>query len=122
MPYIYATLIHSAEAERVLLQRYKEDIRFVLSTMMGQNMRKIALVPRILSREETSLADNILPLEFVIDLGMWPEGGVTDETSRDFLNMLLGRCPDLEPIKFGIWIKQHKSNGYTEHNPQKNTE
>jgi hypothetical protein len=119
MPHIHAILEEKEKIVRALIE-CKSRIREALSEQFSKyQMRDIALIPRLVTFKEMAMADNLLPLELVIDLGKLDK--LLDDSDSDaFRDRLLEFCPELRDINFGIWLREMSSNGFSEHNPSGN--
>lgn len=118
MPHIHVTLLSSVGEEFRLVRDNRTEIRAALSEVTGYYLDDIALIPRILSDGESELTENFYTLCFVADLGVMPEEGLDDLIARQFTEKLLAFAPGFKKINFGVWIKQHPSNGRYEHKPR----
>lgn len=116
MPHIHVLLPYTTHGEVFeCLLEYRTVIRELFAEAFGYDVDEIALIPRILSHTETELAENILPLEFVSDMGARPLRTLTDHDAETFRDTLLTRCHRLRNIHWGIWLKATPSNGFAEH-------
>jgi len=114
---INAVLKHEAKEAKEVIRDASADIRLTLAQATGHKLDDIALIPRILSEEETCLAQNIPPLLFLIKLGSRPEVGVSDLLAQDFAETLVLRIPRLKKIHFGAWLISNEVNGCGEYSP-----
>lgn len=78
------------------------------------SVESIAIIPEPLSEKQMKLADNLLSLEFVIDVGK-QEKPLNDSNSDTLRLLFLKYCPKLQSINFGIWVREMPSNGFSEH-------
>lgn len=117
MPHI-RTIFPEREKEVIeILTNNGPIIRRALSTEFPRYpVEEIAIIPEPISDKVMAMADNLLPLEFVIDLGKqgWP---LSNDCSERLRKTLIRLCPKLDKINFGIWIRDMSSNGFTEHKP-----
>ncbi len=119
MPHIHAILEEKARIIHALTE-CKSRVRQAVSDQFPKyQMRDIALIPRLVTYKEMAMADNLLPLEFVIDLGKL-DNLLGDSDSDIFRDRLLKLCPELKDINFGIWLREMSSNGFSEHKPDHN--
>jgi len=105
---------------RLFLERNKGYIREIVSNVTGYDKALIALIPEPISKEDMDLADNVLPLELVIEVGK----KLTDEVAADkdaakIKNMIFTLCDRADRIHFSVWLRGYPVNGYTEHKPKK---
>ena len=119
MPHIRVIYPNNREDVKKILRDNRGVIRGTLAEFLDCSAEQIALIPEPLSPEALEFAENILPLELVIETGDYPEDGLDDILSNDFVKRLLLNCESLKTINFGVWIKQPKSNGFTEYMPEK---
>lgn len=117
MPYIRAIFPESEKnVVRILRSREKKlAIRQALSKIFPKyDVEQIAIIAEPLSKERMKLSDNLLPLELTVDIGRHSET-INDGHSDILTRQLIGYCPELNDIHFGVWLREFSSNGFTEH-------
>jgi len=116
MPHIRAVFVDTTPGVRDFLKIYKTKIREIFAEKMGYPSEDVAFYPHRISKEDAELADNLLPLEFVMDTGthlLDVEGLHAAMVEQAILN----QCDGAQDINFGIWIIAHAKNAFTEHRP-----
>ena len=115
MPHIRAVFVDSQEM-REFLRAQKTKIREIVADKMGYPCADVALYPHRISEEEVEFADNVLPLEFVVDSGS-RSLGKEDEQAENIRGAILAQCDGAPRVHFGIWIVSHARNGFVENKP-----
>jgi hypothetical protein len=93
----------------------KKAIRAAFSEASGYSLVEIALIPDMVPEEVKRLADNLLPLEFVIDAGTTCIGRC-EEVAEAFKASVL-KLNHADRFHFGVWLRAGGENHYTEHKP-----
>lgn len=116
MLHIRVIFLESNEIANILT-KYGLQIRQALHVNFPQySVEEIAIIAEPLLEWKVKLSDNLLPLEFVIDIGK--QSVPLDESHSEHLrDCLLSLCPKLDNINFGIWLKEMPSDGFSEHKP-----
>ena len=116
MPHITAVF---AETEKAVVNILRNDnnklaIRNALGAEFPQYpIKNIAIIPKIIAEHHLQFCDNLLPLEFVIDVGK-QDRTLNDKDSARLSGRMLAYCPDLKDVHFGAWLREMSSNGFTE--------
>ncbi len=120
MPHIHTivSMDDKGEGEKILeiLERFSGDIRCALAETFGYNPGEVALIVDIIEGRRLYYSANLMPLEFVIDIGAQPER-LNDDVAKEFADLLTKTLSDLEEINFGLWIREMGSNGFYESPP-----
>lgn len=116
MPHICPVYRASDDWTRAVLKINKTKFRELVAQRFGYEMSDVAVIPRSMSDDEIDLADNILPLEFVIDMGSRMVGKIDDVMMNDLKIDFCG-LTGLSEINFGIWIRSFEHNSFVEHKP-----
>ncbi len=116
MPHIYPIYRQGGIWIRTILKNNKTKIRELVAQRFGYEMNDIALIPRPIVDDDIELSDNILPLEFVIDIGSRMVGK-TDEVMMNDLKTDFCGIGSLNEINFGIWVRSFEHSNFIEHKP-----
>lgn len=117
MPHISAIYVEGFPTENILANN-KTKIREALRAQFPwYPMEAITLIPNPITTRSAAVADNLLPLVFVIDVGKQNEQ-LDESHSNAFCERLIESIPGLNDINFGVWIREMTSNGYSEHTPE----
>ncbi len=116
MPHITAVFAETNEdvASVMRSSSNKLAIRNALGAEFLQYpIKDIAIIPKIIPKHHLQFCDNLLPLEFVIDVGKQSRT-LNDKDSAKLCRRMLEYCPDLKDVHFGVWLREMSSNGFTE--------
>lgn len=114
MPHVRALFV---EDERImnLLREKKLAIREAVGRQTGYSLGEIALIPEMVPAGLQDMADNLLPLEFIIDVGT-KCAGQTKSINPKIKRRLL-QIEGLSEINFGVWLRTMSDNDFIEHVP-----
>lgn len=113
MPHI-RTVFVDTPANRAYIRANKTTIRQIVADRLGYPAEDVAFIPEPIRPEDMDLADNVLPIEFVIDAG---ERWFGDEDAADEIRYHILEAPHTNPfIPFGVWVRGHRSK-FAEHKP-----
>ena len=115
MPHIYTVFPANSDEIRAILKEQKTNIRKSLALCGGYEMSDIAVIPRPISDDDIELADNILPLEFVIDTGSRTVNEAL-ALKKALKRAFIEHC-GLKHINFGIWVRPFAHSAFVEHKP-----
>ena len=103
---------------QMFLRNNKEAIRLALAAETDCKPEQIALIAETIPHWLVSCSDNLLSLEFVIDVGSKCVGKPV-EVATGFRKRILQlmRGDSLTGIKFGVWVRVMAENHYTEYDP-----
>lgn len=114
MPHIRALFVED-EGMKTLLREKKTAIREAIAFRTGYKVEEVAFIPDMVPTELADLADNLLPLEFIIDAGTKctnPAAGfIAVHLKADLIEL------GLAEVNFGIWLRAMTDNGYEENKP-----
>lgn len=87
----------------------------IVAKHTGYNVDEVALFPEIISEKNSGASHNLLPLEFVIDVGKKIKtekdaGAIAQRIKED----IVGTC-DSPPSHFGIWLRAYSVNEFVDH-------
>ena len=116
MPHIRAIFIDTPEV-REFLKAQKTVIRKTIAHVLGYPYEDVALYPHRISQEDSELADNLLPLEFVVDSGTGSLE-MEENCAKQIKMDLLDWCDGADRIHFGLWLVSHGKNAFVEHKPK----
>ena len=91
-------------------------IRQIVATTLRYSNDEVAFYPHCISTEDAKLADNLLPLEFVVDSGT-NVLNVDEAHAARVEQAILDQCEGAAGIHFGVWIIADSKNGFVEHKP-----
>jgi hypothetical protein len=116
MPHIRALFVEDQDGDmKALLREKKTAIRKAVAFRTGYKLEEVAFIPDMVPAELVDLAENLLPLEFIIDAGTQcanPAAGfIAANLKADFIELGLGNA------NFGIWLRAMTDNSYQEHKP-----
>ena len=100
-----------------LLLRHKKRICDIVSQRTGYPRRLVTLIPDMVPAPMIELSENMITLEFVINVGskcFGKESSVGSQIEQD-----LSRLDGMRGIKFGIWLRVFAENEHIEHVPKK---
>ena len=115
MPHIHALFVENEEV-KMLLGEQKTAVREIVAKHTGYPLEAVAFIPNMVPRELEDLTENLLPLEFVIDVGLKcaeNEERIVAGIKTDLLKL------DFNLINFGIWLRVMETNAFSEHKPSK---
>jgi hypothetical protein len=120
VPHIHALFIHG-ENHRVdvlpALKKHKSDIRIIIAEGIGYSLSSVVLIPHEIGDDLMLVADNILPLTFIVDSGSRTPSNLT-ELAENIKQRILEECDDsFSRIDFSVWIRPQIPNGYAAHLP-----
>ena len=117
MPHVRGLFVENEEMI-AFLRANKTKIRTVVSRHTGYAPELIAFIPDMVPRALAllDLADNMLPLEFVIDVGVRCAGRTKLINGR-IKSQLLSGIEGVGRINFGIWLRTLTDNDFIEHKP-----
>jgi len=116
MPHIHMYIPEREKKVRRIMAShgYTLDVIWALAELYPQyESQDIALISHLISEEEMALSIHVLPLEFVIDVGT-QEHLIQDEDAKKLRDKIIKRIPDLRNIRFGVWIREMRNNGFYE--------
>ena len=116
MPHINVIFVED-ESTKQLLQTHKFDIRYAVALCTGYPIHEVALIPHMIPSSIAELADNLLPLEFAIDVGIRC-AGQTEQINAKLSLALLKDVPKLASMNFGIWLRTMVDNDFIECKPK----
>ncbi len=121
MPHIRAIYPETISPQvRLFLEKNKGMICEFVSNTIGYEKRLIALIPERIPKADMDMAENVLPLELVVEAGIKiPDHDTAERCSERIKQMILEHCDGAEHINFGVWVRAYHVNGYTEHKPAK---
>ena len=90
----------------------------IVSDATGYSTKEIATIPDIVRPEDMEMADNLLPLEWVIRVGSKCVG-LVEEQAKEIKKNILAKLPNAREIHFGIWLISPSDAFYVEHDPKK---
>jgi hypothetical protein len=102
---------------RAFLKKSKAQICATVSRHTGYSVGDIALIPEVISPGDAELAENLLPLELVIDTGI-KCAGMTTRCGELIKHTMLTEINGAKDLHFGIWLRSSDDNHYTEHKPE----
>jgi hypothetical protein len=114
MPHIRALFVED-ESMKTLLREKKTAIREAIAFRTGYKVEEVAFIPDMVPAELADLADNLLPLEFVIDAGTKCADPATKFIAANIKADLIEL--GLAETNFGIWLRAMTDNDYQEHKP-----
>lgn len=118
MPHIRVIFVDHSDM-RSFLMNFKKGLRHSLAKVTGYELGAISLIPEPIRFVDMELADNVLPLEFVIDVGT--RVGTTEaieKCSAAFKERIVRDFPFLAEINFGVWMRSFLINEFVEHKPE----
>lgn len=115
MPHIRVLFVED-EAWKALLRQNKTLIREVVAYHTGYALEDVTLIPEMIRADIADLADNLLPIEFVIDAGVKCAGRTEEIIPKIELN-LTAAVDTLHGTRFGIWLRTMVDNSYILHSP-----
>lgn len=114
MPHVRMLFVDEPHMRR-FLHTNKGIFRSIVAEVLGHEPEEIAVIPDLIRAENMYLADNVLPLEFVIDAGTrWADRA--KEVPAEIKRRILVECAGAASINFGVWPRSFQS-GYAEHKP-----
>ncbi len=115
MPHVRVLFVDK-EGTRNLIRDNKGAIRVIVAEATGYSLGEIALFPEMIPRGLEYLTDNMLPLEFIIDVGTRCK--VTDEAISAYIKRAFTvEISQLAAINFGVWVRRMVDSTYAEHKP-----
>jgi len=115
MPHIRALFVDTPEV-RGFLKAQKTEIRKIVADTIGYPPDEVAIFPESISVGDFELADNLLPLEFVINSGT-RSLDKEDELAEQMKMAILAQCSGAANINFGLWLISHEKNAFVESKP-----
>lgn len=112
MPHINEIFDGTRKDIRNRLKQHKKAFRSIVAKRAGYDMESVAIIPYPITEEDLELADNILPLEFVIDMGSRAMTEV-QAVAQDIANKI-NKLEGMAHLEFGVWVKAHSHCHYTE--------
>ncbi len=115
MPHIRALFVED-ESIMALLREKKAVIRQAVAVLTDYSLEEIAFIPEMIPATLADLADNLLPLEFIID------GGTKCLDNEKFIGYQLKLTlteggGQFSKIHFGIWVRSMAHNHFEEYKP-----
>lgn len=100
---------------RAFIVEHKTMLREIVANALGYEVNVVALIPNMIHKEDLDMADNLLPLEFIIDTG---SSSVTSLRSYVGVirNNIVRQIKDFRQINFGVWPRALPSE-FSEHKP-----
>lgn len=100
---------------REFLRANKGTIAGIVADVLGYPRDEVAVIPNPIKQDDMELADNVLPLEIVIDSGTrWVNRA--DEVPHQIRQRILDECDGAKQINFGVWPRSFQG-GFAEHKP-----
>lgn len=115
MPHIDVVFQKPSNTVLEIFEREKDEIRAVVGSVLDYLPEAVVIIPRILSRVETKLASNMLPIAFVIDMGS--RTNANQANTDGIRDALVRHVNGMEMMHFGIWLR-NAGGKYSEHNPR----
>ncbi len=115
MPHVHA-IFPESECTKALLRKNKLAIREAVAKHTGYPLDQIALIPNMVPYNITDLSDNLMALEFKIDVGSKCTGQIKGINPK-IRGELLDTIEELRVINFGIWLCAVGENDFIEHKP-----
>ena len=100
-----------------LLLRYKKRICDIVSQRTGYPRRLVTLIPDMVPAPMIELSENMITIEFVINVGAMCVG--KEVTVGSQIEQDLARLDGLRALKFGIWLRVFGENERLTHVPKK---
>ena len=133
MPHVRAIFVDSHEI-REFLRQNKTKVRTIVAQVLGYPIDDVAVIPEPIKLEDAELADNILPLEFVIDSGGLKPSGQSREYAPDgharaIKEQIIHECQGdwlrfdkdrskANNINFGVWLRFFEDSSFVEYKPK----
>lgn len=111
MPHIRALFVEN-EGTKMLLTEQKTRVREVVAKHTGYSLEEVAFIPDMIPGDLEELAENLLPLEFTIDVGVKCEGCENEVAMAIRTDLILG---GFERMPFGIWLRTMSNNAFFEY-------
>ena len=115
MPHIRALFVEN-EGVMMLLAEQKTVIRELVAKYTSYQLEEIAFIPDMVPRDLGEMAENLLPLEFTIDVGVKCAGREEEIVASIRTELVSG---EFARINFGIWLRTMGSNAFSEYKPDK---
>ena len=117
MPHIHVYVPANETKALALATQHKTDIRIAIARLFEYDEQDVTLIGHIIDTGEMALSDNVLPLEFVVDLGT-RKTPLSDASAQEALHILTVAAPGITTVHHGIWVREMQSNGFAEHVPK----
>lgn len=119
MPHIRAIFPkRNKKVAKILLTHGDKICKAVRKVFSKYQLEDIVIIPEPLSKSRVRMSRNLPTLLFEIDLGK-QDSLLGDEHSDNLRICLISKCPKLDDINFGVWVREMQSNGFTKHRPKK---
>ena len=116
MPHIRALFVENEDEEiMTLLREKKTAVRKAVAFRTGYTLEEIAFIPEMVPAKLADLAENLLPLEFIIDAGTKCSNPATGFINANLKADLIEL--GFAEVHFGIWLRANTDNDFQEHKP-----
>ena len=102
-------------AIRALIVEHKTTLREIVADVLGYEFDEVAVKPDMIRKEDMDMADNLLPLEFVVDAGLRPITSLKDVVAA-IRQRIVRQISAFGQVNFGVWPKASPSE-FAEHRP-----
>lgn len=116
MPHVHA-LFSNSPVVRDFLLKHKTLIRTSIAEILGYSEEEVSFIPSRILPEDVELADNLLPLELVVNSGTRTLNRES-ECANKIRDSIIEKCLGARGINFKVWVVSHSKNGFVEHKPQ----